>query len=204
MKAFEIMTRPVITADPELPLKEAARLLDEHNISALPVIDAGGELVGIISEADLLELETRPDPRHQLIPLPPAPAPPRLVSDVMTRDVLTMPEDADVGHVAARMLDAHVKRIPIVRGRSLVGIVSRRDIVKIVARRDQEILAELEELIARQELMRPDGVTVDEGVVTIHCAADLGWRRMLEILVRTVPGVLEVQFLNEPAEVASR
>jgi CBS domain-containing protein len=199
VKAFEIMTKPVITARPDLPLKEAARLLDEHDISALPVVDAEGELVGIVSEADLLELETRPDPRYQLIPLPPAPAPPRLVSEVMTREVLAMPDDADVAHVAARMLQAHVKRIPILSGRRLVGIVSRRDIIKIVARGDQEILAEVDQLLDRQDLMRPDYLTVEEGVVTVHCAGDVGWRRMVEILVRTVPGVLEVRFEGEPA-----
>src|SRR5438477_10394062 len=98
MKAFEIMTAPVITVSPDLPLKEAARLLDEHDVSALPVVDGQGELVGILSEADLLELETRPDPRDQLTPLPPAQAPPRLVSEVMTRRVLTMPHDSDMAH----------------------------------------------------------------------------------------------------------
>jgi len=202
MKAFEIMTAPVITASPDLPLKEAARLLDKHDISALPVVDRQGSLVGILSEADLLELEMRPDPRHQLTPLPPAPAPPHLVSEVMTRSVLTMPHDADVAHVAARMLEAHVKLIPILRGRTLVGIISRRDIIKVVARSDAQILADVEELLARQGLLKVDFLSVEEGIVTIHCAGDLSWRRMVEILVRTVPGVLEVRFQTEPARLA--
>lgn len=199
MKAFEIMSSPVIAVSPEATLKEAARLLVEHDISALPVLDQSGEIVGIVSEADLLELETRPDPRSQMIPLPPAAAPPQTVSEVMTKDVLVMQDDADVAHVAARMLEGHVKRIPIVRGRRLVGIVSRRDLIKVVARSDRDIQDELEALLARQQLMSPDRVSVREGVVTIENRGDRGWQRLVEILARTVPGVLEVRFEQEPS-----
>jgi CBS-domain-containing membrane protein len=199
MKAFEIMTSPVITVDPDLPLKEAARLLMKHNISALPVVDAGGELLGIVSEADLLELETRPDPRSQLTPLPAAAHPPRIVSEVMTREVIAMADDTDVAHLATLMLMAHVKRIPILRGRRLVGIVSRRDVIKVVARRDTKIRDEVEDLLDRQGLMKPDAISVAEGVVTIESAGDRGWRGLVEILVRTVPGVLEVRFAEAEA-----
>jgi CBS domain-containing protein len=197
MKAFEIMSTPVITISPEAGVKQAARLLTEHDISALPVLDQSGELVGIISEADLLELEMRPDPRSQLIPLPPAQRPPRTVAEVMSSDVLVMQDDADVAHVAARMLEAHVKRIPILRGRRLVGIVSRRDVIKVVARSDGDIKDELEDLLRRQQLMHPDRVTVEEGVVTIESRGDRGWQRLVEMLARTVPGVLEVRFADQ-------
>jgi len=204
MKAFEIMTSPVMTVAPDLPLKEAARLLVQHNISALPVVDAGGELLGIVSEADLLELETRPDPRSQLTPLPAAARPPQLVSEVMTREVIAMADDTDVAHLASLMLMAHVKRIPILRGRRLVGIVSRRDVIKVVARRDTKIRDEVQDLLDRQGLMRPDAISVTQGVVTIESAGDRGWRRLVEILVRTVPGVLEVRFAQEEASAMLR
>jgi CBS domain-containing protein len=199
VKAFQIMTTPVVSIGPDLPLKEAARLLTDHNISALPVLGPCGELLGIVSEADLLELESRPDPRSQLTPLADAVRPPRLVSEVMTREVIAIADDTDVAHLASLMLMAHVKRIPILRGRRLVGIVSRRDIIKVVARRDAEIQSEIEDLLDRQQLMRPDAVAVAEGVVTIESAGDLGWQRLIEILVRTVPGVLDVRFAEERA-----
>ena len=197
MKAFEIMSRPVVTISPDASLKRAARLLAEHNISALPVLDRSGELVGIVSEADLLQLETRPDPRSQMIPLPPAPHPPQTVAEVMTSDVLVMQSDADVAHVAAQMLEGHVKRIPILQGRRLVGIVSRRDVIKVVARSDEAIEEELQALLRRQQLMHPDRVTVREGVVTVESRGDRGWQRLVEMLARTVPGVLDVHFVDQ-------
>jgi CBS domain-containing protein len=63
MKVKEIMSRPVITVKADAGIKAAARLLVELGISALPVVDAEGALVGIVSEADMLPIEARPDPR---------------------------------------------------------------------------------------------------------------------------------------------
>jgi CBS domain-containing protein len=195
VKASEIMTSPVITVRSDTSVKEAARLLVEHQISALPVVDDGAGLVGIVSEADLLPLESRPDPRDQLMPLPPEPAPPRRVEEVMTREVYTMPEEADVAHVAEVMLRANVKRIPIVRGDRLVGIVSRRDVIKLMARRDEVILAELEKLLAQQQLLAPPvTIEVRNGVATIRGEGEPGAKRLVEILVRTIPGILDVRF----------
>ncbi|TMD22037.1 MAG: CBS domain-containing protein [Chloroflexi bacterium] len=98
MKVTEIMSSPVITASPSTPVKEAARLLVEHGISALPVLDAKEALVGIVSEADLEPMQTRRDPRSSLT----------------------------VGE----------KRMPVVRGRRVIGIVSRRDLMRVIAWRD--------------------------------------------------------------------
>jgi len=85
------MSRPVVTVTPEATIKEAAQLLIEHGISALPVLDAAGALVGIVSEADLVPLEARPDPRTQATPpAPSAGTMPRVVADVMTRRVLSV------------------------------------------------------------------------------------------------------------------
>jgi CBS domain-containing protein len=97
------MSSPVVTVPPGMRLKEVADLLVTRGISAVPVVD-GGELVGIISEADLLPLELAPDPRAHLAPLP---APPAVVSriagEAMTRDVvvdLTGPPDPIEGRLA--------------------------------------------------------------------------------------------------------
>src|SRR5215471_16304277 len=98
MKAKDAMTSPAITVAPDTHCKEAAALLVRHRISALPVVDASGRLVGLVSEADLLPLETAPDPRSQATPLPPRTEPvPRRVDEVMTPEVYTVDEDTDLG-----------------------------------------------------------------------------------------------------------
>lgn len=139
MKVAEIMSRPVITVTLDTGIKAAARLLVKHSISALPVVDAKGELVGIVSEADLLPIEARPEPRSQATPLlpPTAGSAPETVAEVMTRRVLTVPADCEVSQVARILIGADFRRVPVVEGRRVVGIVSRRDLVKVIATRDE-------------------------------------------------------------------
>ncbi|HLY87482.1 MAG TPA: CBS domain-containing protein, partial [Acetobacteraceae bacterium] len=117
------MSAPVISIAPEATIKAAARLLVSCGISALPVIDAKGALVGIVSEADLIPIETRPDPRSQATPLSPAAGTaPRIVADVMTRNVVTVPTDCEVSQAARLMIEAEVKRLPVMDGQRLAGI----------------------------------------------------------------------------------
>ncbi|TMF00511.1 MAG: CBS domain-containing protein [Chloroflexi bacterium] len=125
MKVTEIMSSPVITASPSTPVKEAARLLVEHGISALPVLDAKEALVGIVSEADLEPMQTRRDPRSSLT-----------VGEVMTHSVLSLSASTEVSQAARSLLEAGVKRMPVVRGRRVIGIVSRRDLMRVIAWRD--------------------------------------------------------------------
>ena len=92
MRVREIMSSPVVTVPPGMPLKEVANILVTRAISAVPVVDAG-ELVGILSEADLIPLELAPDPRAHLAPLPEAsPTAFRIASEAMTQDVVALPE----------------------------------------------------------------------------------------------------------------
>ncbi len=198
MKISEIMTTPVITVGPQSPVKAAARLLADHDISALPVVDEDGKLVGIVSEADLLPLESRPDPRDQARPQAVQPRSPQRVEEIMTREVFTLDERSDVAHAADLMLRANVKRIPVLRGDRLAGIISRRDIIKVIARPDQAILAEIKELLASQLPERAAvEIEVSEGVATISGDPDEGSRRLVEILTRSIPGVLQVRFRAE-------
>src|SRR5438309_7655443 len=91
MRAKDAMTSPAITVTPETHCKDAAALLVEHRISALPVVDATGRLVGLVSETDLLPLETTPDPRSQATPLRPRLEPlPVRVDEVMSPEVYTV------------------------------------------------------------------------------------------------------------------
>lgn len=138
------MSRPVITLTPDTGVKRAAQLLVELGISALPVVGAKGELVGIVSEADLLPMETRVDPLTQATPLKPtAGSSPKTVEEVMTRDVLTVESTSEVSQAARIMLEAGIKRVPVMHGRELVGILSRRDLVRVIARRDEDIELEM-------------------------------------------------------------
>jgi len=198
MKVADIMSAPVFTVRPEASVKEAARLLIEHSISALPVVDASGKLVGIVSEADLLPMETRPDPRSQATPIPPtAGSSPRAVSDVMTKTVISIHTNSEVSQAARLMIDADVKRLPVLDENRLVGIVSRRDLVKVIARRDQDVEAELTRRLADVGLDLTDGsVKVKEGIATIELGASDPGRRLAESVALTVAGVIEVRFAS--------
>jgi len=196
MRAKDVMTSPAITVMPQTVCKDAAALLVNHRISALPVVDGEGRLVGLVSEADLLPLETTPDPRSQATPLPRRIEPlPRRVDEVMTPEVYTVDEDTDLGIVARRMLEANVKRFPVMRGEQVVGIVSRHDLVKVIARTDEDIQADVQRGLA-EEGMRLTSlqVRVRDGVVEL--IGDRQTLRLAEILARSVPGVLEVRLMG--------
>ena len=150
MRVREVMSSPVVCVPPDMPLKEVADLLGTRAISAVPVVERG-ELVGIISEADLVPLELAPDPRAHLIP--PADLPghlPKVAAEAMTREVVALPEEADVAEAGRLLLERRIKSIPVVRGRRVVGIVARRDLLEVLARRDQDIARDLEALLASE------------------------------------------------------
>jgi CBS domain-containing protein len=201
VKVTEIMSQPVITVTPETRIKEVARLLVEHGISAVPVVDLKGGLVGIVSEADLISLDARPDPRTQAMPLPPtAGSTPRAVSEVMTRLVHTVPMDAEVSRAARMMLETDVKRVPVMRGRQVVGIVSRRDLLKVIARRDEDVEEEVRRRLSDAGISGSgEAVDVASGVVTIGLDNQETAGRLAESVALTVPGVLEVRLTSAPA-----
>jgi len=191
------MTAPAITVTPETHCKDAAALLVRHRISALPVVDAEGRLVGLVSEADLLTLETTPDPRSQATPLAARAEPlPRRVDEVMTSEVYTVDEHTDLGVVATRMLDAAVKRLPVMRGHQVVGVVSRHDLVRVIARADGDVEASVKQTLA-EEGMRLSSlrIGVTDGIVELAGAGDRQTLRLAELLARSVPGVLDVRIV---------
>ncbi len=201
MRVGEAMTSPAITVRPGTSCKEAAGLLARHRISALPVVDERGRLVGIVSEADLLPLETTPDPRALATPLVPHPEPlPTRVDEVMTREVMSVDEDTDLGLAARRMLETGVKRLPVLHGDRVVGVISRHDLIKVMARSDADLEASIQRLLA-DEGMRLAGlrVRVRDGVVELS-GQDRSTLRLAQILARTVPGVLDVRTRAGPAD----
>lgn len=198
MKVTEIMSQPVITVTPETGIKTAAELLVEHGISALPVVDSTGGLVGIVSEADLILIEARPDPRSQATPLAPtAGKTPRTVAEVMTRDVVVVNTQSEVAEAARAMLNSDVKRVPVMSRRRVVGIVSRRDLVKIIARTDKEIEGEVNSRLADLGLNgAAPKVTVTDGVAWVPADYRGKARRLVESAALQVAGVLEVRFAS--------
>jgi CBS domain-containing protein len=198
MRVSDVMSSPVVAVAPDAHPKEVADLLVRHEISAVPVVD-GDELVGIVSEADLIPLELAPDPRAHLAPVrePPARVP-RVVAEVMTREVVALPERADAAEAGRLMLERGVKSIPVVRGRRVVGIVARRDLLRVLARGDEDIAGDLRALL-EEELGPPSPyrVAVRDGVVELTGPPDPTTRRLATLLVRGVPGVVDIRFPEE-------
>lgn len=118
--AQDVMNRNVISIDSESTVEEAIRTLVEHGISGAPVTDRDGNLVGIVSEFQLLEVVYEPDTRN---------AP---VSQFMTKDVLTVKEGTMLSDVATILVVQRIRRVPVVRDGRVVGLVSRRDLLRYV------------------------------------------------------------------------
>jgi CBS domain-containing protein len=198
VRVREVMSSPVVTVPPEMRLKDVADLLVRHGISAVPVVD-DGELVGIISEADLVPLELAPDPRAHLAPLPQPPGGlPGVAGEAMTRAVVALPEDADMAEAGRLMLERRIKSIPVVRGRRVVGIVARRDLLEVLARSDGDIARDLEALLAAElGTPSPYRTTVRDGIVELTGPTDPTSRQLVTLLARGVPGVVEVRLEEE-------
>jgi CBS domain-containing protein len=193
MQTRDIMTSPVVTVTPDTSLKDAAAALVEHGINAVPVVDDGRRLVGIVSEADLLQPE---EPHGAGRGSPPRRQPrPRTVREVMTRAVYTMPEDADAAAAARLMLRHGLKSLPVVAGGLVVGIVARRDLLRLVARSDQDIHADLERRLKEEVgALQRLGIDVSDGVVTFRGPVGTPARELSKLLARAVPGVVEVRW----------
>jgi CBS domain-containing protein len=115
--AADIMSREVVTVNADMLVEDAAKLLAYHNISGMPVEGWDGGVVGIVSEADVIgHIGT-------------------IVSDVMTRDVISVGESASVEEIAALMAERRIKRVPVMSNGTVVGMVRRADIVRALAAR---------------------------------------------------------------------
>jgi CBS domain-containing protein len=147
MQARDVMTSEVVSVSPETPVREVARLLLEHKISAAPVVDNAGSVVGIVSEGDLIgrseaERKARRDWWLAMLaegePLSPEflaalRRDSRTARDVMSAPVVSVGEDAEVAEIAALLSQYRVKRVPVVRDGRLVGIVSRADLLRAIS-----------------------------------------------------------------------
>lgn len=124
MRARDIMSSPAVTVHRATPIGQAARTLRGYGFRALPVVDDAGSLVGIVTEHDLTV---------RFAGATPAPRPGNSVAEVMTSSVIAIPAGTDVGQLAAAMVNLQLRSLPIVDGRTVVGVVTRRDLVRTLA-----------------------------------------------------------------------
>ncbi|HYH38149.1 MAG TPA: CBS domain-containing protein [Azospirillum sp.] len=144
MKALDLMTPQVITISPDATIADAARTMLENRISGLPVVNAAGQVVGIISEGDLLHRVELGTERHRswwlgIVSGGTLPAEDfikshaRKVADVMTAHVVSVDESASPEEVVRLMETRRIKRVPVVRNGVLVGIISRANLLRALA-----------------------------------------------------------------------
>jgi CBS domain-containing protein len=195
------MTGKVVTAGQDMSYKQAARLMTEHELDAVPVVDGSGRLLGMVSEADALRKQERKfRPGTGLLPWrggrERAKAEARTVAGLMTSPAITIRPDALLGEAARLMNARRVRRLPVVGASGqLIGIVSRRDLLRVFLRPDEEIAGEVREILATVLPGDAGQVTaaVRDGVVTL--SGSVTARALVPAAVRLVsraPGVVAV------------
>jgi CBS domain-containing protein len=216
MIAKDIMTRSVRTVAPGDDVHTAARIMADNGVSALLVVDDAQRLLGIVSEGDLVRRkELRTTKRRswwlELFASPQTLAAEYVkshsvkVRDVMTRPVISVTEDTPVSGIVSILEQHGIKRVPVLKGGTIAGIVSRADLVKAFARLDRPSKSETDDRAIRntfvQRLMGQawapsSGIScaVWNGVITLHgVLASEEQRRAITVMAETIPGVKEVK-----------
>jgi CBS domain-containing protein len=192
MLVRDVMTSPAITVAPRTSVKEGLRTLDRHRVTALPVVGGDGHLLGIVSEADLLNDLVRHDDRMSMIPHEHTHRPARSVEDVMSTLSMTVSPDSDLSDAVELMTGTAVKSLPVVERGCVIGVISRSDIVHLLARSDDRICGEIDELMRSAELEYL--VEVEDGQVVLEGSQDPHKRRVAEVIAGSAEGVLSVRF----------
>lgn len=218
MQAKDVMTTPVLSVEPNATILQAIRTMLQRRISGLPVIDKDGHLVGMVTEGDFLRrVETgtqRQRPRWLEFVIGPGRladeytrSHSRRVSEVMTSDPITVAEDAPLDDIVKLMEKRRIKRIPVVRRKQVVGIITRANLIQAIASAVPEprteastddaairvrLLAELEKQAwAPAAFINPivkDGVVELWGTIT-----DERERQAIRVATENIPGVKAVR-----------
>jgi CBS domain-containing protein len=216
MKAQDVMVRNVLTVGPDTSVADAVAMLVKHDISALPVVNPDDSLIGILSEADLLEREELGAEHHypwwieSLMPASKlaerfAKAHGKRVSEVMSTNVIFASEDTPVSEIAALLETHRIKRVPIINDSKIVGIVSRSNLMQALAscklaepksKTDRSIRIELLDRLRQQQRWTDFGernIIVQDGVVHLWgLISSDAERKALAALAEGIPGVVSV------------
>jgi CBS domain-containing protein len=216
MKASDVMTRNVLTVGRETTVANAIRVMLDHNISGLPVLD-NGKVVGILTEGDLLRRsETgteRQRPRWLEILMGPGRMAGeyvrthgRKVEEIMTTDLVSVAGNTPLDEVVGLMERRRIKRVPVIEGDVLLGLVSRLDLLRALLRAmeaqhsegrgDDEIRDQILAELAKAAWVPKDGlsITVKDGVVDLHgVILEEKERDALRVVAENVPGVRAVE-----------
>lgn len=217
MKAEDVMTRNVISIDPDATVLQAARLMLQHRISGLPVIDAKGQLVGVLSEGDFLRRRETNTEKRRSRWLEFLMGPGRIaaeythshgckVSEAMTPDPQTVSETASLEDVVEMMERHRIKRVPVMCGNEVVGILTRSNLMRAMvsmaraappaAVGDAAIREQLVNEMQKQE-WAPSAtvdVVVRDGVVELWgVIVDDRQREALKVAAENIPGVTAVK-----------
>lgn len=206
----DVMTHTVAAVGRKANFKEIVRLMEQWKVSALPVLEGEGRVIGVVSEADLLPKEefrdSDPDRYTQLRRLSDlAKAGAVTAEDMMTAPAVTVRANATLAQAARTMAHAKVKRLPVVDDMGLLeGVVSRGDLLKVFLRDDEDIAEEVRREVVSYLFRAPPSpvrVQVHDGVVTLAGRVrDTSLVPVAARLVRAVEGVVDVEFeLTGPA-----
>ncbi|HXJ49369.1 MAG TPA: CBS domain-containing protein [Candidatus Acidoferrum sp.] len=185
----DVMTKDPVTVGPATSFKACVNLMRIHEMSAVPVVDRDGRIVGIVSESDLLAKEARPQPGK---------AKAMRAAELMTTDLVTTTAGAALTGAASLMFQHHVKVLPVVDDRRrLVGVVSRAQVLKMFLRSDESIRKEVVRSLADAPALELGGseIEVKDGVVNVSGMAET--HRAAELIVprvMAVPGVVGIRY----------
>ncbi|MEV5379343.1 CBS domain-containing protein [Streptomyces nondiastaticus] len=200
----ELMTRNVVRVRPDAPFKEIVRALAEHDVTAVPVVDSGGRVVGVVSEADLMRKSAdQPDPFGR-VPVPSleswerAKAEGARAEELMSAPPVCARPEWNVVETARLMMTQNVKRLPVVDDTDkLVGIISRADLLRVFLREDDAIRSEIQHDLLQQTMgLAPSAVrvSVSEGQATLTGSVEArSTIALIERLCRSVDGVVSVR-----------
>lgn len=205
MKVRDVMTTEVVTVGPRSTFKQTVEKMVAARVSGLPVVVEDDQLVGIVTEADLMSKEAFGEGLRPMAALLSFATGDRqwvgkatglTARDVMSVNVVTVGPDEDIRAAARRMLREGVKRLPVVQDGKLIGIVSRHDLLEIFHRADADIAAEIDARLA-SPLYAPEDhhvtATVVDGVVTLKGFVAFELERPAMVgLAAQVPGVVAV------------
>ncbi|MER7187755.1 CBS domain-containing protein [Streptomyces hyaluromycini] len=200
----DVMTQTVVSVGRQASFKELVQLMRDWQVSALPVVEGEGRVVGVVSEADLLHKEefrdSDPDRYTQLRRLADLTKAGAVTAEqLMTSPALTTRPDATLAQAARTMARAKVKRLPVVDELGVLqGVVSRADLLKVFLRGDEEIAEEVRREVVSYLFPPPSSalhVDVQEGVVKlVGRIRDTSLVPVAARLARAVEGVVDVEF----------